>query len=283
MYSTLFYTILALTAFAANSILCRLALAEQLIDPASFTAIRLISGAFVLAVLVALKQKRHLSLMIHPGNGNWASAFALFIYAASFSFAYQWLDTGTGALILFASVQLCMMTINLYTGHKFRLQEWLGLMFAFGGFVYLVLPGVSSPSPIGAMLMAISGIAWGVYTLHGKGSKDALNDTGGNFLRSVPLILLLVPFVINHLELELTGVGYAIASGAVASGVGYAVWYRVLPALSASLAAVCQLMVPILAALGGVLILGEDLGARLIIASVIILGGIGLVVTAKHH
>ncbi len=272
------FTFLALLAFAANSILCRLALANELIDPASFTILRLASGALTLTILICLRSGP--KIFREKKAGNLVSALALFVYAAGFSFAYVWLDTGTGALILFASVQLSMITISLFYGHKFRFQEWAGMLIALTGFIYLVLPGVSAPSLSGALLMTLAGIAWGVYSVKGKLSTDALLDTSGNFLRTLPLLLLLIPLV-DPGNWQWQGGFYALLSGVIASGLGYAIWYSVLPKLSASIAAVSQLCVPVVAAIGGLILVNEYPDSRLIIASIIILGGIALVTFTK--
>lgn len=273
------YTLVALLAFAANSVLCRLALANELIDPASFTILRLASGALTLAILISLRSGP--KAFLRKKAGNLVSALALFVYAAGFSFAYLWLDTGTGALILFASVQLSMISISFFSGHTFRLQEWIGMFVALTGFVYLVLPGVSAPQLSGALLMTLAGIAWGVYSVKGKASTDALLDTAGNFIRTLPLLLLLLPFVeIESVHFE--GAVYALASGILASGLGYAIWYSVLPMLRASMAAVCQLSVPVIATLGGAVFLLEIPDSRLLISSAVILGGIALVALTKR-
>lgn len=272
------FTFLALLAFAANSILCRLALANELIDPASFTILRLASGALTLTILISLRSGP--KIFREKKAGNLVSALALFVYAAGFSFAYVWLDTGTGALILFASVQLSMITISLFYGHKFRFQEWAGMLIALTGFIYLVLPGVSAPSLSGALLMTLAGIAWGVYSVKGKLSTDALLDTSGNFLRTLPLLLLLISLV-DPGSWQWQGGFYALLSGVIASGLGYAIWYSVLPKLSASIAAVSQLSVPVVAAIGGLILVNENPDSRLIIASIIILGGIALVTFTK--
>ena len=269
-------TSLAMIAFAGTSLLCRMALKQTAIDPASFTAIRLISGALVLWLLVRMKQNTP------AGEGSWASAFALFTYAAGFSFAYVSLSAGTGALLLFAAVQVTMIGYGLWAGERLRLLQTFGVLLAFGGLIGLLLPGLSAPPLLGAMLMIGAGIAWGVYSLRGKGAGDPTRVTAGNFLRSVPVTVVLSLLMIKFVYIDAAGVAYAIASGALASGLGYAIWYTVLPALKNTSAASVQLSVPVIAALGGIVFLGEPLTLRLILASVAILGGIALVIVQKR-
>lgn len=274
------FTLLALFAFAANSVLCRIALAQGLIDPANFTAIRLVSAAITLTCLVIWNAKGDLSNLVRAGS--WSSGIALFVYAAGFSYAYVWLSAGSGALILFASVQFSMITFNLIRGHVFTRLEWLGMSTALSGFIYLVLPGVSAPPAFGAALMATAGIAWGIYSLNGKGATNATLDTMANFVRTLPLALCLLPFV-EFDKMQSEGVLYAVLSGAIASGLGYVIWYKALPVLSNSIAAASQLSVPVIAAIGGVLLLGEQVGYRLGVATIVILGGIALVIFAQQR
>jgi drug/metabolite transporter (DMT)-like permease len=270
-------TIIALVCFAFNSILCRLALGAEAIDAVSFTTIRLISGAVTLLTISIAVHYKQADLK----RGNWLSAFFLFAYAICFSFAYLNLTTATGALILFGSVQLTMICAALMKGERPQLLEWLGLFLAFGGLFYLVFPGLSAPPPVYSMLMMSAGIAWGFYTLRGRGSENPLADTTGNFIRTVPMILLLaIPFFSN-IQLSNKGIILAILSGAIASGIGYSVWYAVLKHHTATRAATLQLAVPALAALGGVIFLAENLSLRLILASSLILGGIGLAILGK--
>lgn len=265
-------TAFALTAFAFNSILCRMALATGEIDAASFTAIRLISGTVMLAALLLATGKTRTIAK----NGNWASAFFLFAYAIAFSFAYIGLTTGTGALILFGCVQLTMFGVSLYRGARPSLLEWVGLVVGFCGLIYLVLPGLAAPPLISAVIMAAAGIAWGFYTLRGKGTEDPLADTAGNFLRSVPIVLLASVFFITTLQISIRGVVLAILSGAIASGIGYSVWYAALKYHTPMRAGILQLSVPVIAAMGGIVILSESVSLRLVIAATLILGGIGL-------
>jgi drug/metabolite transporter (DMT)-like permease len=265
-------TAFALTAFAFNSILCRMALATGEIDAASFTVIRLVSGTVTLAAFIlAAGKTRNIAK-----NGNWASAFFLFTYAIAFSFAYLGLTTATGALILFGCVQLTMFGVSLYRGVRPEALEWIGLGVAFGGLVYLVLPGLAAPPLINAILMAAAGIAWGFYTLRGKGSEDPLADTAGNFLRSIPMVIVVGAISISSMHVSIRGAILAILSGAIASGIGYSVWYAALKHHTSTRAAVLQLSVPIIAAVGGLVLLSETASLRLLIAAALILGGIGL-------
>lgn len=269
---TLALTLLAMIAFAGNSLLCRLALKETSIDAASFTAIRLVSGAAVLWLIVRLRDRT-----VH-GAGNWPSALALFVYAAGFSYAYLSLPAATGALLLFGAVQATMIGVGLWRGERLSRRQSIGVTAALAGLVGLLLPGLAAPPLVGASLMLAAGVAWGVYSLRGKGGGDATAVTAGNFLRTVPLALLLGLVALPALNLDRAGVIYAIASGALASGVGYAIWYTALRGLNATSAASVQLSVPVLAAIGGLLFLGEVITPRLIGCSLAILGGIGLVI-----
>lgn len=271
-------TPLALLAFAANSIFCRLGLHEGAIDAASFTAIRLLSGTLMLGLLIALRRRRRQASPNLPWHPR--AAFCLFAYAILFSLAYLELATGTGALILFGAVQLTMIGWGLVHGSRPSVAEWLGIAMAIGGLLYLLLPGASAPAPLPAAAMALAGMAWGAYTLLGRGSRDALAGTGANFLLALPLGLLAAWLMPGQSHLETPGVLYAIASGALASGCGYAIWYRVLPTLTPTAAATLQLSVPVLAALGGVLLLAEPLSLRLMLSGASVLGGIALVIRA---
>ena len=265
-------TTLALLAFAGNSLLCRMALAHTGMDAASFTTVRLISGALVLWLLVVLRSGSS------QVQGSWLSALALFVYAAGFSFAYLQLNTGIGALILFGAVQSGMIGYGLWRGERFSARQWLGLLMACAGLTGLLLPGLSAPPLMGSMLMLTAGFAWAVYSLRGKGAANPLQVTAGNFIRTLPMTLLLSVILFGQLSFGNNGILYAVLSGALTSGVGYAIWYSVLPQLKATTAATVQLTVPVLAAIAGILILSEPLTQRLILASVAILGGIALVV-----
>ena len=276
-------TLLALIAFAGNSLLCRAALAHTQIDAASFTTIRLLSGAVVLWLLVVLRNRNRRGSVKVTGLGNWLSALALFVYAVGFSFAYIQLNTGMGALILFGAVQTSMIAFGLWRGERFTTAQWLGLLLACSGLIGLLLPGLSAPPLTGAMLMIAAGMAWGVYSLRGKGAGDPLQVTAGNFSRTVPMALLLSLMLLSRASLDSAGVYYALLSGALTSGVGYAIWYSALPLLKATTAATVQLSVPLLAALGGVVLLQEPVTLRLLLAALAILGGIALVVLQPKH
>jgi drug/metabolite transporter (DMT)-like permease len=274
-----FYTSFALIAFAFNSILCRLALGTNSIDAAGFTGVRLISGAAALLLISSFVGSKNKIVK----QGNWLSAFFLFAYAICFSFAYINLTTGTGALILFGSVQATMIIAALAGGERPRILEWLGLFAALGGLIYLVLPGLAAPPLLSSLLMAFAGVAWGFYTLRGKKSANPLAETTGNFVRSVPMVVLCsLPFL-SEFHASKRGILLAVLSGAAASGIGYAVWYAALKFHTATRAAILQLSVPILAGIGGVVLLSESITVRLLTAAVLILGGIGLVVIAKKN
>lgn len=284
LVKTILFTGFALTAFAANSVLCRLALGEKSIDAASFTSIRLLSGAVVLLLILKLSSlKLSNKDNVAPSRSNWISALMLFTYATAFSYAYITLDTGTGALILFGSVQITMILLSMLGGNRLHISEWAGVLVAFSGFVYLVLPGVSTPSLTGFVLMTVAGIAWGVYTLRGRGSENPLADTTQNFIRTLPLVIILALITLQQAQLTSTGVILAILSGAVASGIGYTIWYLALAGLSASQAAVVQLSVPVIAAFGGVIFVSEAISLRLTISSTMILGGILIVVLGRYY
>ena len=268
-------TALTMLAFAGNSLLCRAALGHTHIDAASFTTIRLISGALVLWLITRLRRGTR------SGRGSWRSALALFIYAAGFSYAYLSLPASTGALLLFGAVQATMIGYGIRTGERLRRPQLAGLILAFAGLLGLLLPGVTAPPLLGSLLMLGAGVAWGIYSLCGRGAGDSIAVTAGNFLRTVPIAIVLSACTFQGIAVDADGFGYAVASGALASGLGYALWYTVLPALKATRAASVQLSVPVIAALGGILFLGEHLSLRLVLASVAILGGIALVVLEK--
>ena len=267
---TILCTLLALVAFAANSIFCRLALRDGAIDPASFSTIRLVAGAVTL-VLVSAPAGAWTRVA-----GSWTSASVLFLYAIPFSFAYTRLTAGTGALILFGAVQITMVGVALATGERPHPRHWLGLASAVAGLLYLVLPGLTAPSPSGAALMAMAGVAWGVYSLRGRGATRPLAQTTGNFVRTVPLTLAVSMAATRTMHIEPRGAACAVASGAIASGLGYVVWYVALRGLTMTRAALVQLAVPVLAAAGGVVFLAETISPRLAISTVPILGGIAL-------
>ena len=271
---TLALTALAMTAFAGNSLLCRLALQHSAIDPASFTAVRLVSGALVLWALVRWRGQR-------PA-GDWRSAAALFVYAAAFSYAYLSLSAGTGALLLFGAVQATMLGWGLWRGQRLRLGQTAGLVLAMGGLVALLWPGVTAPPPMGALLMLAAGVAWGVYSLRGRGAGDPTAVTAGNFVRAavlaVPLALAALPWA----QVDAAGLLWALCSGAVTSGLGYAVWYTALKGLHPTSSASVQLSVPVLTALGGVAFLSEPLTLHLTLCSAAILGGIACVIAGQR-
>ena len=275
---TVVLTSLAMLAFAGNSLLCRVALKHTSIDAASFTSIRLVSGAFVLWLIVRITR----GARAPSGGGNWRSAFALFAYAAGFSFAYISLPAATGALLLFGAVQATMIGHGIWSGERLRRAQLVGLVLALGGVIGLLLPGLSAPPLLGSALMLGAGIAWGIYSLRGKGAGDPLQVTAGNFLRAAPLAAGLSLWMMDSASPDRAGFWYAVSSGALASGIGYAIWYTALPALRATNAATVQLSVPVIAALGGVLFLGESLTLRLVLASLAILGGIALVILVKR-
>jgi drug/metabolite transporter (DMT)-like permease len=264
-------TLLALAAFAGNSLLCRAALAHTGIDAASFSTLRLLSGALMLWLLVRLRNGQQ------TGEGNWRSALALFAYAIGFSFSYRHLPAAAGALILFGAVQTTMIGYALWRGEQLRLAQLGGLLLAGGGLISLLLPGLSATPLSGALLMLGAGIAWGIYSLRGKTGGDPLKVSAGNFMRTVPMALALSLVLISDAQFDAAGYTYAVLSGALASGVGYAIWYTALPFLKSSTAATVQLSVPVIAALGGILFLDEVLTLRLIAASLAILGGIAIV------
>ncbi len=266
------YTGFALIAFALNSILCRMALGSGEADAVSFTAVRLASGAMMLAIIAASLGKTKMAVK----SGHWAVAFFLFVYAIAFSLAYLGLTAGTGALILFGSVQITMVAAALIRGERPGSFEWMGLGAAVGGLIYLVLPGLTSPPLAASLLMAVAGMAWGFYTIRGKGSKDPLADTAGNFLRTVPMIALVAAAMLPWLQITGKGFLLAVLSGAAASGVGYTVWYAALKYHTPTRTAVLQLAVPVLVAVLGIALLGEAATLRLAIAGTLILGGIGL-------
>lgn len=270
-------TAAAMIAFAGNSLLCRVALKHTGIDAASFTTIRLVSGAVTLWLAARMRHG------IYTCTGNWLSAFALFVYAAGFSFAYVSLPAATGALLLFGAVQTTMIGYGIRRGERLLGVQVVGLLLAFGGVVGLMLPGLSAPPLPGAALMLAAGGAWGIYTLRGRGAGDPTQATAGNFLRSIPFAAALSIGMLRGASLDGAGIFCAVASGAIASGMGYALWYTVVPLLNATHAATVQLSVPVIAALGGIVVLGEPMTPRLAVASAAILGGIALVIMEKRE
>ena len=269
-------TVLAMLAFAGNSLLCRVALVRTGIDAASFTSIRLLSGAIVLWLIVSVRRQTIATA------GSWPSAFALFAYAACFSFAYVSLTAATGALLLFGAVQTTMIGFGLWKGERLQRRQVAGLVLAVGGLLGLLLPGLSAPPLAAAALMLGAGVAWGVYSLRGKGAADPTCTTAGNFVRAVPFAAALSVVMLGRLSLDGAGILLAVASGALASGVGYAIWYTALRGLNATSAATVQLSVPVIAAFGGIAFLGEAMTLRLLLTSMAILGGIALITLAPR-
>jgi drug/metabolite transporter (DMT)-like permease len=278
-FNTILLTAFALVAFAANSIICRMALGNTAIDPASFTTIRLATGAMVLWAIVRFSSGGKAGS--HPGS--WWSAAMLFMYAVAFSFAYVSLNAGVGALILFGSVQATMITAGLMKGERPPVLAWCGLIIALTGLVYLVFPGLAAPSFSGAALMAMAGFAWGVYSLRGMGSTNPVAITQGNFLKSVPMTAAISLIMLSSFALSMEGMLLAALSGGLTSGLGYVVWYAALRHHSATRAAMLQLLVPIIAAVGGVLLLSEVVTLRLILSGILIIGGVGLTLKAKQQ
>ena len=276
-------TVIALIAFAANSVLCRLALKEGAIDPSSFTVIRLLSGILMFLLLQRLLSRGPIRDAQPSTSGGWRPALFLFLYAASFSWAYVSLDTGTGALVLFGTVQLTLIGHGLLTRGKLHPLEWLGLAVSFSGLVYLLYPSLTTPGLTGFLLMTVAGVAWGLYTLAGRGSRSPLTDTALNFRRTTPFVLVFGLLSLPLLQVSTQGVLLAMGSGMLASALGYAIWYRALPHLSATVAGVSQLSVPVLAALGGVVLVGEALTLRSILAAVAVLGGILIVLLGRQR
>jgi drug/metabolite transporter (DMT)-like permease len=271
-------TSLAMIAFAGNSLLCRFGLRQTSIDPASFTTVRLISGAMTLWLVVRLNDSKS-----STGVGNWRSAMALFAYAAGFSFAYESLTAATGALLLFGAVQATMIGHAFWGDDRPAGPQLLGVGIALAGLIVLLLPGLAAPPLKGTLLMLGSGVAWGIYSLRGKGVVDAIRVTSGNFLRAAAIAIVLSAVMLKQASVDVAGIACAVASGALASGVGYAIWYTALPSLGSTTAATVQLSVPIIAAIGGVLMLGEHMTLRLALASAAILGGIAVVTLTRRE
>jgi drug/metabolite transporter (DMT)-like permease len=273
---TISLTIVAMLAFAANSVLCRLALAHGSIDPASFTAVRTGSGVIALWLILALTGKAN------RYQGSWRAALALFLYAATFSFAYITLSAGAGALLLFGAVQATMVTTGLVRGERLTTPQWIGFIVALAGLAVLLIPGAAAPPIGGACLMLTAGIAWSTYSLLGRGAVDPLAATAGNFLRALPMAgVLLASTALFGAKADQAGLVYAAMSGAVASGLGYTIWYAALTGLSPVQGASVQLSVPVITALAGTITLGETITLRLALSSLAILGGISLVIASR--
>lgn len=277
-------TLVTMLCFAGNSVLCRLALRQSSLDAASFTSVRVLAGALVLALLVHARQR-----LYHPPanghtalGGNWLSALALFVYASAFSFSYTHLSTGLGALLLFGAVQVSMILTGLWQGERLNVWQTLGLIVALAGVASLLAPGLDAPPLASALLMLSSGVAWGVYSLRGRGAADPSGDTAGNFLRAIPMSLLLSAAYLGQQQFDGLGLLYAVLSGAVTSGMGYALWYAVLPQLTRTRAAAVQLSVPVLASLAGAVFVSEPLTLSLLLMSGMVMGGIALVVYGRR-
>lgn len=276
MANTNLLTVIAMIAFAANPLICRLALGQQLIDAASFTSVRIVAGAVTLALIMLPRWRRD-----RRGSVDWRSVSTLFIYMVFFSFAYLSLSASTGTLLLFATVQLTMFIAAIRDGERFTLLSWVGFLLASSGLIYLVSPGITSPDPLGAALMVVAGVAWGGYSLLGRSAADPLESTALNFIYSVPMAIIVTLLFMNDFHYTWLGLSLAAASGAIASGLGYAVWYEALRGLTASRAATVQLSVPTIAAFGGVVFLSEAVSFRLFVASVLTLGGIAIVLAQR--
>jgi drug/metabolite transporter (DMT)-like permease len=315
-------TLAAMIAFASNSLLCRLALKQTGIDPASFTLIRIFSGAVALWLIMQMRERFTVERTASPSvdereasekfpspppspngrggpfsprekarmrvssrkvAGNWLSAFALFAYAGAFSFAYVDLSAGTGALLLFGAVQATMILWGLHKGERFDAIQVMGFVIAMIGLVVLIFPGLTAPALFESILMVGAGVAWGIYSLRGQTGRNPIGSTAGNFLRAVPFAVAVSIIFFSRARLDHTGIFYAIVSGAVTSGLGYVMWYSALSGLKATSAATVQLSVPVLAAAGGILLLGEPITLRYVLASLAVLGGIFLVVIEKRQ
>lgn len=275
---TIMLTAVAMIAFAANSLLCRMAIGHHLIDAASFTAIRVLAGAVTLALILTSRGR-----LLASRTNDWRPAAMLFTYMVFFSFAYLSLTAGTGALVLFGAVQLTMFAAALWSGERFAPIAWGGLALAIGGLIYLVSPGLAAPDPFGAALMAVAGIAWGIYSLLGRRARDPLEATAWAFVYALipTLAITLAAAMETGAFITDRGFALALASGAIASGCGYVIWYAALRGLTAARAATVQLSVPAIAAIGGVLFIGEDMTSRLVLASIATIGGIAIVLTQR--
>lgn len=282
---TLGLTALAMAAFASNSILCRKGLGAGAIDPASYTAIRLASGAVVLSIVYAAARSRA-PVGDRPDSKPagtavaFAAAAALLLYAIAFSYAYIGLKSGTGALILFGSVQATMIIAGLIGGERPNVLAWMGFVAAAGGLVYLVSPGLAAPPLLGAALMAVAGVSWGVYSLLGRGGGDPVARTWVNFVRTAPVAVFIAAAAFSGAHLTAPGIWLASLSGGISSGLGYVVWFAALKGLTATRAALVQLSVPVLVAISGVAFLGEQVSGRLVVSSILVLGGIALAIGA---
>lgn len=278
---TVVLTLLALVAFAGNSVLCRLALAGGAIDPRTFTALRLASGALVLLPFL----RPPTSAGGSPARARWSpfAAAALLLYALAFSLAYVTLDASVGALLLFGAVQVTMLGAGFLRGERPGLLQATGIAAAIGGFLVQVLPGWTAPDPGGAALMTLAGIAWGAYSLHGRGVALPRTATARNFLLAAPLALAVPLWDVGGVELGPRGALLAVTSGALTSGMGYVLWYAALPGHTATSAGLVQLAVPVLTAAAGVTLLGEELAPRFLVAAVLTLGGIAVAIAGRRR
>jgi drug/metabolite transporter (DMT)-like permease len=275
---TAVFTALALVAFAGNSLLCRMALGSVAIDAASFSTIRIIAAAICLWLITVVTRRGSVWT-----QGSWLSALTLFVYAIPFSYAYGLLTAGTGALILFGTVQVTMIGGALFEGERPHARQWVGLLVAIAGLVYLLFPGIASPSPLGGALMTIAGVGWALYSIHGRGAVDPVAQNGGNFIRTLPMLIIVSVLALRQQHIETTGAILAILSGAVTTGLGYAVWYSALRGLTATRAALVQLLVPVITVAGGVVLLREPLSPRVVLSAAIVIGGIALALTANER
>lgn len=275
---TAVFTALALVAFAGNSLLCRMALGSVAIDAASFSTIRIIAAAICLWLITVVTRRGSVWT-----QGSWLSALTLFVYAIPFSYAYGLLTAGTGALILFGTVQVTMIGGALFEGERPHARQWVGLLVAIAGLVYLLFPGIASPSPLGGALMTIAGMGWALYSIHGRGAVDPVAQNGGNFIRTLPMLIIISVLALRQQHIETTGAILAILSGAVTTGLGYAVWYSALRGLTATRAALVQLLVPVITVAGGVVLLREPLSPRVVLSAAIVIGGIALALTANER
>jgi len=276
-------TALAMVPLSANSWFCRAALRDTGIDAASFTSIRLASGALMLWLLLCLRRSRGGEPLSGGESGNWLSAWALFGYAVLFSFAYLELTAGTGALLLFGAVQVTMIGLGLSRGERLDVVQVAGVALAFSGLVGLLLPGLSAPPLLAGAMMLGAGACWGLYSMRGQGAVDPTGVTAGNFMRTVPITAVLSLVMLGHASIDAAGFWYAVASGALTSALGYVLWYSVVPLIKSATAATVQLSVPVIVAVGGVALLGEPITLRLVLAAAAVLGGIALVIREKSR
>lgn len=276
-------TLFTMLCFAGNSVFGRLALSTTSIDPSSYTFVRLVCGALVLCVLVIFREKISLRQLLPSNRASWFSSLALFVYASAFSFSYADLTTATGAVLLFGAVQATMIGYGVMRGEPLAILQWLGVVISVAGFIGLMLPGIEAPELLPSMVMFISGVAWGVYSLRGQGADKPLMSTAINFIGATAISAVLITVCWSQVIFDRDGFIYAALSGGLTSAIGYAVWYQVLPWMRSVHAASVQLTVPVLTAVGGVLFVAEPLTLKLVLASAAILGGIALVILSKRE